>query len=209
LHRWLRDEDQVDALIHQQTKLWTEHGIELSHAAAMLDRAWVLAQRGNPEQAIDPYKRGLTTWLSVGMTNHLTEFWAVLTEIYARAGQVQQALDLLEQTIDRIEETGERYHEAEVYRLRGEIRLQSDPDDVEGAESDLRHALDVAVAQKARMLELRAAMSQYRLWRDRDDAREQEALGRLEAVYGWFTEGFDTRDLQEAKALLDAVGRDG
>jgi predicted ATPase len=143
------------------------------------------------------------------MTNHLTEFWSVLAEMYAQAGQVQQARDLIEKTIARIEETGERYHEAEVYRLRAEFRLQQDPGAVEEADADLRHALEVAVAQKARMLELRAAVSVYRLWADRDEAKAQEARTRLAAVYGWFTEGFDTQDLREAQALLDAMAWGG
>ncbi len=209
LHRWRREPELVEASVDTQRKLWSDHEMQLAHAGLMLDSAWVKAQRGDLERAIAEYQEGLTTWTSAGMTNHLTEFWSVLAEMHAQAGHVQQALDLLAATIDRIEATGERYHEAEVYRLRSEIRLQKDPEDVEGADADLRHALEVAVAQKARMLELRAAMGACRLWADRDDTRAQEAVTRLAAVYGWFTEGFDTRDLREAKTLSDAMSSRG
>jgi predicted ATPase len=102
-----------------------------------------------------------------------------------------------------IETTGERWFEAEVNRVAGEIALKSPEADVAKAEAYFERALAVAGQQQAKSWELRAAMSMSRLWRDQ--GKREEARDLLAPVYGWFTEGFDTRDLKEAKALLDEV----
>jgi predicted ATPase len=103
-----------------------------------------------------------------------------------------------------VEQQEERWWEAEIYRLRGVLLLrQTRPQQVE-AETWLQRALDVARRQEAKSLELRAAMSLARLWQQQGKCAEARAL--LTPIYGWFTEGFDTADLQEAKALLDALG---
>ena len=102
-----------------------------------------------------------------------------------------------------VEQTGERYAEAELHRLKGELLLKQPVPDARQAEACLQHALDVARRQQAKSLELRAALSLARLWQQRSKRAEAHAL--LAPVYGWFTEGFDTADLQEAKALLDEL----
>jgi predicted ATPase len=114
-----------------------------------------------------------------------------------------------------MEQTGERYYEAELHRQRGELLLlreaKGHPDqgsrEQHEAETCFQHALDVARRQQAKSLELRAAMSLARLWQRQGKRVEARAL--LEEIYGWFTEGFDTADLQEAKALLGALSEEG
>ncbi|HWX34581.1 MAG TPA: hypothetical protein VNZ53_45025, partial [Steroidobacteraceae bacterium] len=119
---------------------------------------------------------------------------------YAELGQPDDARRCIGDAIDKVEMSKEKWCEAEVHRIAGEVELKSLASDPEKAEGYFDHALTVARQQQAKSWELRAAMSMARLWRDqgkRDEAREL-----LAPVYGWFTEGFDTRDLKEAKALL-------
>ena len=125
-------------------------------------------------------------------------------------GRIDEGLDLLAEALDFVEKTGERYYEAEVRRLRGELLLlqgdfpsSSRGDEVE-AEADYRTAIEVARRQSAKSLELRATVSLSRLLQRQ--GKREEAREMLAEIYGWFTEGFDTRDLREAKALLDELG---
>jgi predicted ATPase len=120
---------------------------------------------------------------------------------HASLGQPEIGLSLLDDALQTVETTSERFFEAELYRLRGELLLMlGNRDRVEG---EFRRALAVARQQQARFWELRASMSMARLWRDQ--GRTQEAREMLAPVHDWFTEGFSTRDLKEAKALLAAL----
>ena len=137
------------------------------------------------------------------MGNHLymTLFETALAEAEAQAGEIEAALATVDHAVALTERTGQRWCEADTHRIRGEIVLKRDPTNTLPAEEAFLTAIAIAQQQKARSFELRAAMSMARLWRDqgkRDEAREL-----LAPVYGWFTEGFDTRDLKEAKNLLD------
>jgi len=208
LHRWRREVDDVAELAERQGQFWTEHAMEMGRVGRMLDLGWVLSQRGNPENGIAQYERGLDAFLATGMANHLPEFWSVLAQMYAKASKVEKALSLLEDALARIAETEERYHEAEVTRLRGEFRLQqnSAPPTAVEAEADFRRALEISRRQAARMLELRATVSLCRLWLAQGRTEKlAEARAMLGAIYGWFTEGFDTQDLREARAVLEKL----
>jgi predicted ATPase len=118
-------------------------------------------------------------------------------------GQSAQGLTVLAEAMTRAETTGDRWYEAELYRLQGELLLQQHAEHQGEADSAFQHALDIARNQQAKSLELRAATSLARLWQRQ--GKRNEARRLLGEVYGWFTEGFDTADLQEAKALLDAL----
>ena len=118
-------------------------------------------------------------------------------------GEFAEALRLLAKVLDRVERTGERWFEAELYRLKGGVMLSLPEDDGREAEGCFRRALDIARHQQAKSWELRAATSLARL--RRDQGRRVEARELLAPVYGWFTEGFDTADLKDAKALLDEL----
>jgi predicted ATPase len=128
----------------------------------------------------------------------------LLADVAAHLGHPADGLQALTEAHTLVEQQEERWWEAEVARLRGVVLLQQLGTSQVEAEAWLQRALDVARGQEAKSLELRAAMSLSRLWQQqgkRDEAREL-----LAPVYGWFTEGFDTADLQEAKALLDELG---
>jgi predicted ATPase len=122
---------------------------------------------------------------------------------HAKLGQLSDAWCCIDDAIDKIEKSKEKWGEAEVHRIAGEIALQSPQPDAAKAKKYFERALTVARKQQAKSWELRAAMSMARLWRDQ--GKRDEARDLLAPVYGWFTEGFDTRDLKEAKALLDEL----
>jgi predicted ATPase len=122
---------------------------------------------------------------------------------YAELGQLDDAWRCIDDAIEKVERSKEKWCEAEVYRIVGEIALKSLAPDPEKAEAYFGRALAVARRQQAKSWELRAATSMARLWRDQ--GKRNEARDLLAPVYGWFTEGFDTRDLKEAKALLDEL----
>jgi predicted ATPase len=128
---------------------------------------------------------------------------ALLAEVCGRSGQIEAGLDVLEEALVTAENHTERFNEADLHRLKGDLLLRQCGAAGFEAEACFQRALDIARHQQARSLELRAATSLARLWQQqgkRDDARQL-----LAEVYDWFTEGFDTADLQEAKALLEAL----
>jgi predicted ATPase len=124
----------------------------------------------------------------------------VLAEALGKAGEADEGLRLLAEGLALVEQHEERYYEAELYRLKGELLLARAVEPHAEAEACFHQALDVARRQEAKSLELRAAMSLSRLWQHQGKTAEAHEL--LTPIYGWFTEGFDTADLQEAKALL-------
>ena len=126
-----------------------------------------------------------------------------LARAYAELGQFDDAWRCIGEAMTAVETTKERWFEAEVHRIAGEIALMSPEPDAAKAEAYFERALAVARQQQAKSWELRAAMSIARLWRDQ--GKVQQARELLAPVYGWFTEGFDTRDLKEAKALLEEL----
>lgn len=128
----------------------------------------------------------------------------MLAEVHSIMGQPEAGLTALSEALALVETTGERYYEAELHRLKGELLLQHAAPEASHAEACFQQALDIARRQQAKSLELRAAMSLSRLWQQHGKRSEARAL--LAEVYHWFTEGFDTADLQEAKALLQAFG---
>jgi predicted ATPase len=146
---------------------------------------------------------GLVFW-PFGMSNGSTVRRAALAYCCERAGEIDESLALLDAALETADATNERYYEAELYRLKGEWLLAHRPARGAEAESCYQHALAIARRQQARFWELRAATSLARL--EGDQGKRTEARDLLGPVYGWFTEGFDTPFLQDAKALLDELG---
>ena len=130
-------------------------------------------------------------------------FLGLLAEVSLCAGECEKGLEAISEGLDLVRTNGERWWQAELHRLQGELLLTHRANSQTRACSCFERALDISRQQKARSLELRAAMSLARLWRDQ--GRRAAAHDVLAPIYGWFTEGFDTADLKDAKALLDEV----
>ncbi len=162
--------------------------------------------QGQPEEGFAQLRQGLAGYRSVGAEISLTFFLASLIGAYEQVGQPEDGLPVVAETLERVEKTGERYCEAELYRLKGELTLQESKVESqrslaeEEAEACFRKAIEIAQKQQAKSWELRATTSLARLWREQ--GKREEARELLAPVYGWFTEGFDTADLRDAKALL-------
>jgi predicted ATPase len=146
---------------------------------------------------------GITSLRSTGATLYEPQHLQYLAMAYAELGQLDDAWRCIDDAIETIERSKERWCEAEAHRIAGEIALKSLARDPEKAEAYFDRALAVARQQRAKSWELRATMSMARLWRDR--GMREEARDLLAPVYGWFTEGFDTLDLKEARKLLDGL----
>ena len=129
---------------------------------------------------------------------------ALLAEAHGTLGKPEAGLAVLTEALTLVDITGERWYEPELYRLKGELLLQQSSDNHAEAESCFHQAIAIAQNQQAKSLALRASTSLARLWQQQ--GKRQEAYDLLAPVYGWFTEGFDTPDLKEAKALLDELG---
>jgi predicted ATPase len=149
-------------------------------------------------------QQGLAAWRATGAAVFQPYGLALLAAASAQMRQVEEGLTLLAEALAVINEKGERRWEAELYRLKGEILLVHAAAHHAEAETCFRQALAIARHQQAKSWELRAAMSLARLWQRQGKC--QEAYDLLAPLYGWFTEGFDTADLQEAKALLAGLG---
>jgi predicted ATPase len=160
-----------------------------------------LALNDNAADAIPTLIAGITAWRSTGSTAWLPMCFSYLARAYAELHQFEKAWRCVGEAMSVLEEIGERWYEAEVNRVGGQIALHSPEPDRAKAEASFERALSVARQQQARSWELRAAMSMARLWRDQ--GKREQARELLAPVYGWFTEGFDTLDLKEAKVLLE------
>jgi predicted ATPase len=191
------------ALASDLNALAEEKGSLYWQACGMMCQGDALALNDNAADAIPKLIAGITTWRSTGSTAWLPMRISYLARAHAALHQFDEASRCVDEAMSVLEETGERWYEAEVNRIGGQIALHSPEPDSAKAEASFEQALSVARAQQAKSWELRAAMSLARLWRDqgkRDEAREL-----LAPVYGWFIEGFDTRDLKEANTLLDEL----
>ena len=172
-------------------------------ARVMLFQAACLVLLGKAADAVQMFTRWIGARQSTGATLVLPYSLSYLARAYAELGQFDNAWRCIDEAISMIATTKETWGEAEVNRVAGEIaRLSHGPDEAK-AEGYFERALSIARSQQAKSWELRAAMSMARLWRDRGN--RDEARDLLAPIYGWFTEGFDTLDLKEAKALLDAL----
>jgi predicted ATPase/class 3 adenylate cyclase len=181
----------------------TDQEFPLQLAEATTLRGWALAACGHGEEGITQIQQGLTAYRATGAAAYRPYYLALLAEAFAKVRQTAEGLEALAEALATLAQSRARWWEAELYRLRGELLLQHAVAQPGEAEACFQQALAVAYRQQAKSLELRAAMSLARLWQRQDKRTEAHQL--LAEVYGWFTEGFDTADLQEAKALLAAL----
>jgi predicted ATPase len=179
-------------------------GYPVMRAFAPLYRGWVQAQEGSLEEGIASLRRGVATW-DAGFGILRAHWRLYLAEALALAGRVEEGLAVLGEAWQEVQRTGDRFSEAELHRLRGELLLQRGGEGAEEqAEESYQRAIALAREQEARSWELRATTSLARLWQRQ--GRVAEAREALATIYGWFTEGFDTPDLQEAAGLLRELG---
>jgi len=216
-HQLRRDRALTQERAEAAITLAREHGFPQWLAPGAVLRGWALAEQSQFEEGITQIRQGLATHQAVGAGIFHSYFLALLAEAYGKAGQAEDGLATLAEALTVMDKTGERFYEAELYRLKGELSLQSG---VRGPESEnpntqlptpsthteadaeacFLRAIEIARRQQAKSLELRAATSLARLWQRQ--GKKAEAHQLLSPIYTWFTEGFETKDLQEAKALL-------
>ena len=211
-------------MVHEQAEaliaLSTVQGLPFFLASGTIGQGWVLAEQGQTEEGIAQIRQGLATKRAIGPGGEEPSLLVVLAEACGRIGQTEEGLAVVAEALALVNKRGLRVHEAELYRLKGELSLQSEvrspkskltsshppapstPAEAE-AEACFLKAIKIARRQQAKSLELRAVMSLSRLWlRQRKKKKAQQMLAE---IYNWFTEGFETKDLQEAKALLDEL----
>jgi predicted ATPase len=220
-HLFRREAQAAQARAEAAIALSTEHGFMMWLAAGTVARGWALAAQGQGEAGIAQIRQGLAAWQATGTANAQSVVLAVLAEAYGQVEQTEEGLRVLTEALTVVDKTGECVYAAELYRLKGVLTLRQCPvaratghapipqplppcsqAEVE-AEAYFQQAIEIARRQRAKSLELRAVMSLSRLWQQQGKC--QEAHNLLAPVYDWFTEGFDTADLQEAKTLLEEL----
>jgi predicted ATPase len=215
LHQLRQEVHAVREQVQEVLRISVEQGFALYLAWGTILRGWALAQEelelvgGQPapapaqaQEGASQMCEGIAALRAIGAAVTLPSSLASLAQAYGQVGKIEQALDLLDEALGLVDENGERCWEAELHRLKGELVLRRE----EQAEAEVcfQLALHIARRQHARLWELRAATSLGRLWQRQGKKAEARAL--LDDIYSWFKEGFDTADLREARALLEAIG---
>jgi predicted ATPase/DNA-binding winged helix-turn-helix (wHTH) protein len=202
-HQFCRQPSGIEANIQKVITLSADYGFPHIRAMGMILQGWSMAMQGRGVQGVTLITAGLTAEQATGEFIRRPYYLFLLAEAYGEVGQATAGLHELAEALPLVTSTAERWWEAELYRLQGALLLRQAIPDAKQSEIALRQALAVARRQEAKSLELRAATSLARLWQAR--GARQKAYDVLAPVYGWFTEGFDTADLQEAKGLLEVV----
>jgi class 3 adenylate cyclase/tetratricopeptide (TPR) repeat protein len=204
-HVWYGNYAAANAPLDELIGLADERVAPYWKALGIAVRGWVFTLTGKASDAVRAITSGITSLRSTGAILYEPLHLMHLAMAYAELSQPDDARRCIDDAIEKVERSKEKWCEAEVHRIAGEIALKSLAPDTEKAEKYFEHALSVARAQQAKSWELRASMSLARLWRSQ--GKVQQARELLAPVYGWFTEGFDTRDLKEAKALLEELAQ--
>jgi tetratricopeptide (TPR) repeat protein len=192
---------QADATI----ALAQKHGFVQWLAGGKFTRGWALAEQAFPQEGIAQLRQGIAIWETLGTSLGQTHMLFRLAEAYRRGGLPREGLRLLDEALAIKDAREERHVEAEIYRLKGELLMIQDSTsrNDEEAEACLRQAYELARHRETKSQELRAVMSLCRLWQQQ--GKRMEARRLLVDSYSWFTEGFETVDLQEAQELLDVL----
>jgi predicted ATPase len=203
IHQWRREAPAAQEQAEVSMAFSREQGFALWVPGGTVLRGWALTEQGHIEEGITQMRQGMTAWQATGAEVDRPYYLALLAEGYGKAGQAEAGLRVLAEALAVTEAIEERYYEAELNRLQGVLLLACSTEQHAEAETCFRQALDIARRQQAKSWELRAAMSLARLWQQQ--GKRDAARHLLAPIYGWFTEGFDTTDLQEAKVLLDEL----
>jgi predicted ATPase len=195
------DNAALDEWTGEVVAVTTQQPLPVWRAQGTILRGWVKVKTGDVAEGISLLRRGSGAYRATGAEAYLPYFFALLAGACEIAGQVAEAMSVVDQALEVAQRTGQRWLAAELNRLKGKLLLRQEHP--EAAERLYRKALRIAQEQEARLWELRAAVSLATLLRDH--GRRFEAHDLLAPVYGWFTEGFGTRDLEDAKGLLDGL----
>jgi predicted ATPase len=193
----------ADELANELITLADEQDAAMWKPVGLAYRGWILAGADRASEAVQLITSALAAIQATGTTLFRSAGLSLKAKCYADLGQLDEAGRSVDEATTVIERTKETWFEADVYRIAGEIALKAPKPDAAKAEAYFERALAIARQQQAKSWELRAAMSMARLWRDQ--GKREEARDLLAPVYGWFTEGFDTLDLKDAKVLLDEL----
>jgi len=197
---WQTAQEQAEKVM----TLSTEQGFPYFLALGTRVRGSALAEQGQVEEGIAQIQQGMAAFQAMGAVQARRAHLPWLAIAYAQVGRVEEGLTLLAELLAYVDKTGERLGEAGLYVLKGWLLRARAGENQAEAEARFRQAIEIARRQSAKSEELRAVMSLSRLWRKQ--GKKDEARQLLAEIYGWFTEGFDTKDLQEAKALLEKSG---
>jgi adenylate cyclase len=201
LHAFMRDPRMARQCAEAAMAMSAEHGFPFEIANGSFIRGWAVACEGHPEEGVAEMRAASADFEALGFVR--ARWFAFLAEACGKLEGPGAGLKLIDEGLALVQFIGDRNYEAELHRLKGELLLMQSAADASEAESCFRTGMEVARRQGGKALELRATTSLARLLRDTN--RRGEALATLAEIYNWFTEGFDTADLKDAKALLDEL----
>src|SRR5438477_8087172 len=199
LHQLSREVEKTRERADADLAMADEQVIPFFGAHAMVLRGWAMVERGQQGDGLAEIRRGLVAYRATGAEIERPHWLALMAEACMRSGRMEEGFRIVGEALEHSTQTGIEYYDSELHRLEGELRLRLDPVDAQQAEANFRRALEIAQRQQAKSWELRAATSLARLWGEQ--GRRAEGRELLAPVYAWFTEGLDTADLKEAKAL--------
>jgi predicted ATPase len=202
-HHFRREEKAIPELAKANLTLSREQGFAQLYSWGTMWQGWSLVVQGQAKEGIAQLRQYLAAFLQQNIQLLRPSVLGLLAEAYGRAGQAEDGLTVLDEALGLVHRTGERHNEADLYRLKGELLLALPAAHQAEAEACFRQAIAIAGSQSAKSWELRAVLSLSRLYHQQ--GKTGEAHPMLAEIYGWFTEGFDTADLQEAKALLEVI----
>jgi predicted ATPase len=202
-HQLRRERHTAQEHADTAIRLTTEQRFPHWRAMSVIMQGWALIQQGQGQEGLAQMTQGLQAHRATGAEISRPYYLALLAEAYGIMEQPEAGLTVLTEALTLADTTGERWYESEIYRLKGALLLQQSADNQSEVEHCFHHALDIARSQQAKSFELRTATSLAHLWQQQ--GKRTEAYELLAPIYGWFTEGFDTADLQEAKTLLEAL----
>ena len=206
VHHLRREASLAKACAESDITMSTEQANVFLLGHGMVEQGWAIGQEGQADEGLALIVQGMDVCRSSGSVLEFPHPWASLAETYREAGRIDEALQAVAEGLKQAQATLARFNEAELYRLKGELLLAGADPGSEDAERCFRQALEIARRQSAKSLELRAATSLSRLLQRQ--GKREEARRLLTEVYAWFTEGFETADLKDARALLDALTTD-
>jgi predicted ATPase len=204
LYQLCGDAVRTEQVASEDMDLAAEQVLPFSGSQAMVLGGWAAVKQTQGETGLEKIREGIDAYRATGGAIELSHWLGLLAEACRDTGRPEEGLRVVGEALQHINNTGVVYYEPELLRLVGEFRLVCASHDATAAEGSFWRSIEMARKQGAKSWELRASMSLARLWRDQ--GKVQQARELLAPVYGWFTEGFDTRDLKETKALLEELG---